>query len=472
MYENAWCRENQHKLIGRKMGVTYKNTILVVDDEHGVRQSFQMLLKDDYNFLLAKNGQEAKDIFVKNSIDLVLLDILLPDEDGLKLLAKIKDISPETEVVMVTAVNEIKTAVKAIKSGAFEYIIKPFIVDDVLTIINRALAKRQKVGKEARFRHERVKNSIFEKMVSKDEKMHFLFGLIETISQSNGSVLIQGESGTGKELVARAIHNRSPRSKKPFVVVNCAAIPETLMEREIFGHVRGAFTGAMGTRIGKLETANMGTVFLDDIDSLDVNMQGKLLRIIQEKELERLGSTEVVKVDIRFIAASNKDFKGMMAKGSFREDLYYRLNVFPIMLPPLRERKRDIPLLLNYFLDCQAVNSGKPKKNFSLKAIRFLKEYNWPGNIRELENLVERLCTVVSGDVIHLEEIFPFDSEKRKISDLTLKEAVNAFEQQYITEVLENVGGNRKLAAERLGIHRNTLLSKTNTFNLDKNNNV
>ncbi len=443
-----------------------KNTILVVDDEHGVRQSFNMVLKDNYNFLLAKTGREADTIFLNNTIDLVLLDILLPDIDGLNLLTKIKKLAPETEVVMVTAVNEIETAVKAIKSGAFEYIIKPFVVDDVLSIINRALSKRGKT-KKVNARSRQIETEVaFEGMVARDLKMSYIFDLISTISRSSGPVLIQGESGTGKELVAKAIHRTSLRKNAPFVVINCAAIPETLMEREIFGHIRGAFTGAMGTRVGKLEIANKGTVFLDDIDSLDINMQGKLLRIIQEKELERLGSTEVVKLDIRFIAACNKDIDDLIAKGRFREDLFYRLNVFPIKIPPLRERKRDIPLLLNHFLDIYAKKIEKPRKNFSEKANRFLMNYGWPGNVRELQNLVERLCTILDEPVISLKDIFPFGFEKKELQNMTLKEAVNAFEKQYIKEVLENVNGNRKLAAERLGVHRNTLLAKTNEFNI------
>ncbi len=444
-----------------------KNTILVVDDEHGVRQSFNMVLKDHYNFFLAENGREADSLLLNNAIDLVLLDILLPDIDGLNLLAKIKKQMPETEVVMVTAVNEIETAVKAIKSGAYEYIIKPFVVDDVLAIINRALQNRSKLKENSADRPLVETESAFQGMVAEDKKMRYIFDLIATISRSNGPVLIQGESGTGKELVARAIHRTSARRKQPFVVINCAAIPETLMEREIFGHIRGAFTGAMGTRIGKLEIANKGTVFLDDIDSLDVNMQGKLLRIIQEKELERLGSTEVVKLDIRFIAACNKDIDELIASGKFREDLFYRLNVFPVKIPPLRERKGDIPLLLNYFLDLQAEKTEKTRKNFSQKAVRYLMDYDWPGNVRELQNLVERACTISSGPVISLKHILPFDSEKKELRKLTLKEAVSAFEKQYISQVLENVGGNRKQAADRLGIHRNTLLAKTNEFNLN-----
>jgi DNA-binding NtrC family response regulator len=445
------------------------HTILVVDDENGVRQSFNMVLKDDYNVLLAGTGQEAIDIFIKNKVDLVLLDILLPDIGGLNLLEKFKEADPNTEIIMVTAVNEVQTAVKAIKLGAYEYIIKPFVVDDVLTLIHRAMEKRSLVREVAYLKDELERYCPFEKMVGKDEKMLKIFDLISIVSQSDGTVLIQGESGTGKELVARAIHNRGSRNKEPFVVFNCSAIPATLMESKIFGHNRGAFTGATHTSVGKLEIADKGTIFLDDIDSLDINMQAKLLRIIQEKEFERLGSTKVVKVDVRFVASSNKDLKKLILQEEFREDLYYRLAVFPIELPPLRERKDDIPLLLNHFLELNSMNTGKPPKIFSEEAVDVLTEYDWPGNVRELQNLVERLFAITKGSLIHLKDISTFNSGKRGIKDMTLKQAVREFEKNYISEILESVDGNRKKAAQRLGIHRNTLFSKTVEFGLNTN---
>jgi two-component system response regulator AtoC len=441
-------------------------TILVVDDEYGVRQSFNMVLKDEYTVLLSGTGEEAIDIFTKSPVDLILLDILLPDINGIDLLQKFKELDPNTEIIMVTAVKEIQTAVKAIKLGAYEYIIKPFNVDDVLTVISRALEKRNLMREVTYLRGELERYHFFEEMVGKDKAMREIFDLISDISQSDGTVLIQGESGTGKELVARAIHNLSPRSAHPFVVINCAAIPGTLMESEIFGHMKGAFTGATSTTVGKLEIANKGTVFLDDIDSLDINMQAKLLRVIQEKEFERLGSTKVIKIDVRFVAASNKNLRELMSGGNFREDLFYRLQVFPMELPPLRERKSDIPLLLNHFLEMRAKDTGKAQKSFSEKAIKALMEYDWPGNVRELQNLVERLFAVTKDSVIHLKDISTFSMGKREIKDLTLKDAVNLFERQHIREVLELVDGSRKKAAEILGIHRNTLLSKMNELGL------
>ena len=442
-----------------------QNTVLVVDDENGIRESFNMVLKDEYNVLLAGTGQEAVDIFTKKPVDLVLLDILLPDSNGLELLQKYKETDPTVEVIMVTAVKEIHTAVKAIKLGAYEYIIKPFIVDDVLTVIQRALEKRNLVKEVTYLRNELERYHPFEKMVGKDKKMREIFELISTVAQSDGTVLIQGESGTGKELVARAIHNRGPRREQPFVAINCAAIPVTLMESELFGYNKGAFTGAANTYIGKLEIADKGTVFLDDIDSLDINMQAKLLRVIQEKEFERLGSNKIIKADLRFIAASNKNLSELITKEEFREDLFYRLNVFPIKVPPLRKRRGDILLLLNHFIEFCSKRSGRPYKRISEKAIKVLEGYDWPGNVRELQNLVERLFTITESPVIDLENISIFNMPKRELKEITLKEAVRGFERQYITEVLDSVNGNRKRAAEILGIHRNTLLSKTSGLN-------
>jgi len=449
------------------MGKNNRATILVVDDEYGVRQSFKMVLKDQYNVLLASTGEEALNIFMKNAVDLILLDIRMPDADGMDLLRKLKQTDPNTEIIMVTAVREVQTAVRAIKLGAYEYILKPFVVDDVLTLISRALEKRNLLREVTYLRGELKRYKPFERMVGKNKRMRDTFDLISIISKSEGAVLVQGESGTGKELVARAIHNLSPRCNEPFVVINCSAIPATLMESELFGHNKGAFTGASHTTLGKLEIASTGTVLLDDVDNLDIRMQGKLLRVLQEKEFERVGSTKVIKVDARFVATSNKDLKGLISRGEFREDLFYRLNVFPITLPPLRERKGDVPLLLSYFLKLNGERTGKPPKRFSKGAMQALKGYDWPGNVRELQNLVERLCAITKNSVIGLEDISSSNIGKGKIKNMVLKEAVHEFERQYIAKVLENVKGNRKRAAEILGIHRNTLLVKINELGLN-----
>ena len=444
------------------MNTDKKTTVLVVDDEHGVRQSFNMFLKDKYHLLLAGSGREAIDTFIKNSVDLILLDILLPDIDGIELLKKFKEMDPNTEIIMVTAVKEVQIAVQAIKLGAYEYIVKPFQVDAVLTLISRALEKRSLISEVTYLRHELERHQPFEKMIGEDKKMREIFELISTISENDGTVLIQGESGTGKELVARALHNLSTRKKQPFVVINCAAIPASLMESEIFGYNQGAFTGATSTTIGKLEITNKGTVLLDDIDSLDTNMQAKLLRVIQEKEFQRLGSNKVIKLDVRFVAASNKNLKDLISQERFREDLFYRLNVFPIILPPLRERRRDIPLLLSHFLELCSKKTGTSPKKISENAIRTLMRYDWPGNVRELENLVERLSTILKKPVIYTQDISLGNIGISEIKGMNLKDAVAAFERQYITETLESVNGNRNRAAKILGIHRNTLLRKIN----------
>ncbi|MFW6148075.1 MAG: sigma-54-dependent transcriptional regulator [Thermodesulfobacteriota bacterium] len=436
-----------------------KATVLVVDDEQGMRNSFDLVLKDEFEVLLAETGSQAVDIFSNNAVDIILLDILLPDINGIDLLGKLKPMEPNTEIIMITAVNEVQTAVKAIKQGAYEYIVKPFNVDEAIAVIHRALEKHTLVKEVTYLKGELDRIQPFEKMVGKDRKMKKVFDLITTISESDGTVLIHGESGTGKELVARAIHRRSPRKEQPLVVINCAAIPAALMESEIFGHTKGAFTGAVQGAMGKLEIAHKGTVFLDDIDSLDTSMQGKLLRVIQEREFERLGSNKVIRIDVRFIAASNKKLEKLIEKGEFREDLFYRLNVFPVTLPPLRERKEDIPSLLNHFLKRFSKGDATPKQ-FSPDAIRLLMKYAWPGNVRELENLAQRLATLCKGPIIHLKDIPIFTMTRTEIKDLPLREAVKSFERQYIVGILESVSHNRTRAAEVLGIHRNTLSAK------------
>ncbi|MBW1914597.1 MAG: sigma-54-dependent Fis family transcriptional regulator [Deltaproteobacteria bacterium] len=440
-----------------------KETILVVDDEYGVQQSFKMILDNKYNVLYAGTGQEAIDILSKYSIQLILLDIMLPDTDGLELLPKFKETFPDTEIIMVSAVKEIQTAVKAMKAGAYDYIVKPFDVEDIINLVKRVFEKNSLVKEVTYLRDELERFNPFEKIIGNDSQIKDIFELISTISEGDGTILIQGETGTGKELIARSIHRFGPRKTKPFVVVNCAAIPKTLMESEIFGHRKGAFTGAIKNKTGKLELADKGIIFFDDVDTLDINMQAKLLRVLQEKEFEMVGDTRINKVDIRFIASCNKNIMELISKGIFREDLYYRLNVFPIIIPPLRKRTGDIPLLLDYFLNKQAKKTGRPLKHFSNDAVNLMMEkYEWPGNVRELENLVERLFTIIKGDVININDIPLLSFNRREIKDMPLKDAVSLFEKQYISDVLEKVKGNKKRAAEILDIHRNTLHTKLN----------
>ncbi|MFC1858354.1 sigma-54-dependent transcriptional regulator, partial [Thermodesulfobacteriota bacterium] len=422
--------------------------ILIVDGQDEARESYQRLLEDEYDLLLAATGKEAIRNLSKNRVRLILIDLLLPDFSGLEILQKLKKSIPSAEIIIVTALNEIEAVVKAMKSGAQEYMLKPFTAEEIPTTINRVLHQSHEKNEA---------EQPFEQMIGRDKVMRKIFDLITNISQCDGTVLILGESGTGKELVANAIHNLSLRKNEPFVIINCAAIPSTLMESQTFGHIRGAFTGATRTNIGKLEIADKGTIFLDDIDSLDIQMQAKLLRFIQEKEFERVGSNHVIKVDTRIIAASNKNLKEMMAYGEFREDLFHRLNVFPIFLPPLRERKGDIPLLVDHFLNRNAKKYDRPIKKISGRAIRFLKDCEWPGNVRELQNLVERLFILSKGHVIHLDDISVHASlSTNRTTEVPLKEAVYDYERKIIHRTLEEMNGNKKKAAEKLGIHRNT----------------
>jgi len=437
-------------------------SILIVDDEKGIRESLRMVLQKQYDLYVAKTGAEALRCFESRSIDLILLDIMLPDTDGRLLIQEFKAIDQHVDIIMITALKDLRSGIDAIKSGAHDYLVKPFDVENVQAVVARALKKKNMQKEIFLLKHEIDHCCPFETMVGRNPEMKKIFQLIATVAPSDGTVLIQGESGTGKELVARAIHNKSGRAKNPFVVINCAAIPATLMESELFGHRRGAFTGASMDCPGKLEIANTGTVFLDDIDSLSIKMQAKLLRVIQQKEFERIGTHRTINADIRIIASSNQDLLKLVADNRFRQDLYYRLHVLPLTLPPLRERRDDIPLLLEHFLQVHAKRKGKPAKQLTPAAIEHLTAYHWPGNVRELENLVERICTVNPERTIRLGNLPPLAAIASKNGQQApLREATQAFEKQYILSVLEAAQGNKTEAARRLGIHRNTLLTKT-----------
>jgi len=437
-------------------------SILIVDDEKGIRESLRMVLQEQYDLYVAKTGAEALRCFESRSIDLILLDIMLPDTDGRLLIQEFKAIDPHVDIIMITALKDLRSGIDAIKNGAHDYLVKPFDVENVKAVVAHALKKKNMQKEIFLLKHEIDHCCPFETMVGRNLEMKKIFQLIATVAPSDGTVLIQGESGTGKELVARAIHNKSGRAKNPFVVINCAAIPATLMESELFGHRRGAFTGAAMDCPGKLEIANTGTVFLDDIDSLSIKMQAKLLRVIQQKEFERIGTHRTINADIRFIASSNQDLLKLVADNRFRQDLYYRLHVLPLALPPLRERPDDIPLLLEHFLQVHAKRKGKPAKQLTPAAIEHLTAYHWPGNVRELENLVERICTVNPERTIRLGNLPPLAAIASKNGrQAPLREATQAFEKQYILSVLEAAQGNKTEAARRLGIHRNTLLTKT-----------
>jgi DNA-binding NtrC family response regulator len=434
--------------------------VLVVDDEERVRHTLSSALDHSYHVYQAGTGTEAVDMVLHNSMDVVLLDILLPDTDGVSLLGRLRRTDPRLEVVMITAVNKVSTAVQAMKSGAHDYLVKPFLLSDVRNVIHSALdhsrARRGPVpagpGPD--------REGCFENMISSHERMRRIFQFISRVADSEGPVLIQGESGTGKELVARAVHNRSHRREKPFKVVNCAAVPQALMERELFGHNRGAFTNAVSALPGKLEAAEGGTVFLDDIDTLDTAMQAKLLRVIQHREFERIGGNRMIRADIRFVAACNKDLKRLMSEGRFREDLFFRLNVFPVHLPPLRHRRSDIPLLLDHFVGRHWKRADRARPRFSREALKKLTRHTWPGNVRELENLVLHVCTVTRKSTVGPADLPLCEDPPADGAIKPLKQAVMNFERDYIGDVLRQVNGSRREAAACLHIHRNTLLGK------------
>ena len=436
-----------------------KPKILVVDDEQGLRDSMRMLLEDRYEVHLAASGREAIAVVKKEPIDLVLLDIILPEIDGIEVLKIIKGIDDSIEVVMVTAVITVGKAVEALRLGAYDYITKPFDIQALTEQVGKLIEKKTLQRENLSLRRLIESEYQFEKIVGKSGAIREIFRVIDDVAGNSATVLITGESGTGKELAARAIHNRGPRKDKLFVALNCAAIPENLLESELFGHEKGSFTGAHERQLGKFEIASGGTLLLDEVGSLPLPMQAKLLRAIQEKEIERIGGP--VPVDVRIVAATNSDLKAETKDRRFREDLYYRLNVIPIHLPPLRERKEDIPLLAEHFLRKYNHEFGKKIKGFKKDVLSLLASYNWPGNIRELENLVERLVVLNRGKEIEAEKLpaeIKGETGAAGTTEKRFKEAVMKFEAEFIRSALDKAGGKKSRAAKMLGIHRNTLI--------------
>jgi len=445
-----------------------KPTILVVDDEPGARQSLEVILEDDYQVLTAQSGEEALEIFQKECVDLILLDVHMPEMDGLEVLRRIKEQDEEIDVIMVSALNLARKAVDAIKLGAYDYITKPYEPEDILSTVNRVVSK-QRLHKQLNFLRREVEESRgFDQIISQNKTMIEIFDLIKKVAYTSTNIMIIGESGTGKELIARSIHRSGNRKNGPFVAINCAAIPSELMESEMFGHEKGAFTGAHTRTIGKFEYANGGTLFLDEISALRSDLQAKLLRVLQEREIERIGSNKPIKVDIQVISATNTNLENAVIQGQFRQDLYFRLNVVPISIPPLRERREDIPLLAKHFLNKFNIAFNKKIPGFTEKALDALIRYHWPGNIRELENLIERIVVLSSGDeVIDLKDI-PVEilmDSGQDIQDLELKKGGliklrEAFEKRIILNVLEATRWNQTEGAKILKINRNTLLQK------------
>ena len=455
---------------GESQAVAYppRPVVLVIDDELGVRESLRVILQDDFEVLDAVDGASALEVIRSRRVDVALLDVRMPGEPGPAVLPRILGLSESIAVILITAVPHVRTAVEAIKAGAYDYVVKPFDVDEILALVRQAAQQRVLEREVLYLRSELDRAHGFDELVGRHASMVRLYELIAQVAQTHATVLITAESGTGKELVARAIHRQSARRSQAFVAVNLAAIPDTLLESELFGHEKGAFTGAHTRKPGKFELAHGGTLFLDEVGSLRIELQAKLLRALQEREVERLGGTRTIPVDVRVIAASNVDLREATRARAFREDLFYRLNVVPLGVPPLRSRKDDIPLLVDHFIRKYSREFKKDVRGVSRSALPALSAYNWPGNVRELENIIERSVALATGPVIQMEDL-PLDlslhegGPGRSGGDavlLTLREARDRFEQAYVLRALEREDWNQSRAARRLGVHRNTLIAR------------
>jgi two-component system, NtrC family, nitrogen regulation response regulator NtrX len=458
-------------------------SILVVDDEESILASLSSILQDEgYEVAVAKNGLEALRVYSMDPPDLMLLDIWMPEMDGMETLRRVRDLAPTAQVMMMSGHGSIETAVKAIKLGAYDYIEKPLSLENVTLRVKHAL-DQHRLEQENRTLRTTVQRKF--ELVGQSPTMQQLRQLIETAGPTNSRVLIGGENGTGKELVARAIHLQSARAGRPFVAVNCAAIPETLIESELFGHEKGSFTGASSMKRGQFEQADGGTLFLDEIADMSLNTQAKVLRALQEQQFTRVGGTKLLKVDVRVLAASNKDLIKEIEKGTFREDLFYRLNVVPIIVPPLRERREDVPLLIRHFMKVHAEEQGLRMKEISPEAMVVFQQYDWPGNIRELRNLIERLMIMVPGPVIEAAQaglslqarpsgpVSQAASPTPIVNPLftqsydSLRDARNAFEKDYIARKLREHHWNISRTAEDLKIERSHLHRKIKLLDVE-----
>jgi len=451
--------------------------VMIIDDEPLMRMTVQdALAAEGYKVITAETGGKGLTLLRENRADMVITDLRLPDMDGIQILREVKTFSPETQVILITAYGSIDSAVTAMKEGASDYLTKPFSMEELLLIIKR-IQRIRELEEENRSLRKKVEEKFgLEGLVGKSPQMIKIYDLIETVSQTDTTVLVYGESGTGKEMVANAIHLRSSRKGRPFIKVNCAALPETLLESELFGHEKGAFTGAFKQRKGRFEMADGGTLFLDEIGDISQTVQVKLLRVLQERQFERVGGNETLSVNVRLICATQRDLKEEIRKGSFREDLYYRLNVVPILLPLLRERSEDIFLLADHFINKFSKKMGKEITGLSEEAKTILLKYTFPGNIRELENMLERAVALIKGKVIQAydlpEEICGQASPVRDICERIrgtkpLASATSVFEKEYIQSVLEKTKGKKGQAAEILGISRKTLWEKIKDLEIE-----
>lgn len=446
-----------------------RKTILVADDDESLRRVIEYNLSNKgYKVLPAASGEEALNIFKKEDVDIVVTDIKMENVDGIELLEKLKKLKNNVLVIMITAYGSIETAVKAMKLGAHDYITKPFDRDELLIVIEKALNLQSLMVENLRLKQELTDRFSLTNVIGINSRMKKIYDLVARVAKSDSTVLIQGESGTGKELIARAIHYNSARAEKPFVTINCAAIPENLVESELFGYVKGAFTGAIKDKQGKFESADGGSIFLDEIGDIRKDIQVKLLRVLQEKSIDKVGATQDIYVDVRIIAATNVPLEMAIKEGGFREDLYYRISVIPILLPPLRERRDDIHLLAKHFLD----KHGDGNCKILPEVFDVLNRYDWPGNVRELENIIERAIVLrKDSNIIGLEDV-PDHIITRQSQNITPLEIpdngikLEEVEKELILKALNKAGQNQTRAAELLGISRQTLIYRMQKFNI------
>ena len=443
-----------------------KKRVLLVDDEPGIRTSLTMVLEPTYDVICAVDADQALEVFRKDRPELVLLDVILPGMDGMAVLQIMREEDPDIPVIMLTATKTLKTAVDAMKLGAADYVAKPFEVDELRLIVAKTLEAGD-LQREVRYLRAQVSNRYgFHNLIGKSRAMQEIYSKIEHVADSRTTVLITGESGTGKELVARALHFNSSRRDRPFVALNCAALPETLIESELFGHEKGAFTDAQTRRVGQFELAHGGTLFLDEIGDLSPATQAKLLRVLQEREFTRIGGIQPVRVDVRIMAATNKNLEDLLTRKTFREDLYYRINVVSLYLPPLRERREDIAPLANHFMVKRLEEDQRPPQEFSKEAMELLCKYPWPGNVRELENVVEQALIWSNGGLIsseHLPNTLKTETRSDSLREetlsgrLSLEKAVLEFEREIILDALKRTDYVQTHASALLGISRRML---------------
>jgi DNA-binding NtrC family response regulator len=448
--------------------------VLIVDDESTLRTAlFRIFDRKGYSVVTANKAEEAKALMLSDqTIDLALVDLNLPDADGIELMSQIKTAHGDCQVIILTGHGTIESAVRATQKGAFHFITKPFSMDELVGLVEKALAHKKLQHENHQLRSELHRKYHFDQIIGQSESIKAVLNLVERVSDSDSTILVTGESGTGKELIARAIHYNSPRSEHPFVAINCGAIPSELLESELFGHVKGAFTGAIANRVGRFEMADCGTIFLDEIGDLEPALQVKLLRALQERSFEPVGGTKSVQINVRVIAATNKNLEDLVVTGRFREDLFYRLNVIPMTVPALRERKTDIPLLLSHFIDHFNKTKGKRLTSIAADALECLCNYQWPGNIRELENLIERVAILKGQGQVDINDLpakyrISATSSENDIASFQIPDngmdfnsAVDNFENALILRALEKTGWNRNQAALLLKLNRTTLVEK------------